>query len=331
MTFYQPQQILVTGGAGFIGANYIHYMAEKYPECTLVNLDALTYAGSLSYLSDLKHRNYHFIKGNICDRELIDRCLREYNIDTLVHFAAESHVDRSINGPDAFIQSNVVGTFTLLEASRHYIAEQHRNAQNFRFHHVSTDEVFGSLQESDPQTLETDPYRPNSPYSASKASSDHLVRAYFHTYALPCTLSHCSNNFGPFQHQEKFIPTVIQSCLQNKAIPVYGNGKNTRDWLYVTDHCAGIDTIIQKGALGEAYNIGANNELSNLELAHTLCALMDKRNNDFAPHAQLIRFVTDRPGHDWRYGLNAEKIRKLGWRPSVSFEEGLKKTIDYFS
>lgn len=329
MTTYHPKNILVTGGAGFIGANFIHYLAKQLPESVIVNLDLLTYAASLSHLETLKHPHYHFVKGNICDRSLVDSLLHEFNIDTIVHFAAESHVDRSIKHPDTFIQTNVVGTFTLLEAARQYFSAKNYDSNHCRFHHISTDEVFGSLAESAPTTVENDPYRPNSPYSASKASSDHLVRAYYHTYKLPCTMTHCSNNYGPFQHHEKFIPTVIQACLQGKSIPVYGNGKNKRDWLYVDDHCSGIFSVLQQGQLGESYNIGSNNEWTNIDLARLICHLMDAIAPKSFSHQDLIKFVADRPGHDWRYGLNIEKIQKLGWKPLTSFEAGLQKTIEY--
>lgn len=330
MNHFQPQAILVTGGAGFIGANYLYYLAKHLPNSRIVNIDALTYAGKLEHLNQLNHKDYHFIHGDICDRQLIDHTLRQFNIDTIVHFAAESHVDRSILGPDAFIKTNIIGTHTLLEASRHYVSEQKRTEHNFRFHHVSTDEVFGSLKDQDPPSQESDPYQPNSPYSASKAASDHLVRAYFHTYGLACTLSHCSNNYGPFQHQEKFIPTIIRSCLENKSIPIYGDGKNTRDWLHVSDHCSAIQLIIEKSRPGEGFNIGANNELSNLALVHFVCKQIDIIQQRLEPSSSLMKFVTDRPGHDWRYALNAKKIQQLGWKPKVSFLEGIQQTIAYF-
>jgi len=327
---FQPKHILVTGGAGFIGANFIYYLAQQHPDCLIVNLDNLTYASALANLKNLAHPHYHFIKGDICNGPLVTTLLTEFNIDTIVHFAAESHVDRSIHQPDTFIQANLVGTFTLLEAARKHFANQNNDPSRCRFHHVSTDEVFGSLGDAAPLTKETDVYLPNSPYSASKAGSDHLVRAYYHTYQLPYTMTHCANNYGPFQHAEKLIPTLLRSCKENKAIPIYGNGKNKRDWLYVEDHCSGILTVLQKGQIGESYNIGANNEWTNLDLAYKLCHLMDVAMPKPHPHEHLIQFVTDRPGHDWRYGLNTEKIQQLGWQPATSFDAGLEKTIAYF-
>ncbi|MBI5448493.1 MAG: dTDP-glucose 4,6-dehydratase [Gammaproteobacteria bacterium] len=325
---HTPSHILITGGAGFIGANFIHHLATQRPHCRLINLDALTYAGSQAHLNTLIHPNYHFVKGNITDRSLVDTLLKQFDIDTIVHFAAESHVDRSIEYPQDFIQTNLVGTFTLLEAARQHFLT--RSQRSNRFHHISTDEVFGSLTEEAALTTEEDPYRPNSPYSASKAGSDHLVRAYYHTYQLPCTLTYCSNNYGPFQHQEKFIPTIIRACLAKQPIPIYGEGKNKRDWLYVRDHCSGILSILEKGQLGESYNIGSNNEWSNLELVKHICSLMDNMTPQSFLHQTLITFVTDRLGHDWRYGLNTEKIQTLGWKPQVSFDDGLERTIRYF-
>ncbi|EKD75589.1 MAG: hypothetical protein ACD_44C00092G0002 [uncultured bacterium] len=328
---YHPKHILITGGAGFIGANFIYYLEKHLPECTIVNLDALTYAASLEHLQKVSHPSYHFVKGNICDKPLIETLLKKFNIDTIVHFAAESHVDRSINTPDNFIQTNLVGTFTLLEAARHYFLNEKKGTQeNCRFHHVSTDEVFGELNESDPLTTENDPYRPNSPYSASKAGSDHLVRAYQHTYHLPCTLTHCSNNYGPFQHSEKFIPTVINACLKNEIIPIYGDGKNKRDWLYVEDHCSGILHILRHGIIGENYNIGSMNEWSNLDLSYFICHTLNKISPSSLSYEKQIQFVTDRLGHDWRYALSIKKIQSLGWEPKISFETGLKKTIEYY-
>jgi len=297
----------------------------------IVNLDLLTYAGSLDNLRDLPDPARHlFVQGDICDRALIDRLLREHQIDTITHFAAESHVDRSITGPAAFVQTNLVGTFTLLEAARQFYLERKSNI-SFRFHHISTDEVYGTLNRDDPPFTETTPYAPNSPYSASKAGSDHLVRAYFHTYGLPVVTTNCSNNYGPFQHGEKFIPTVIRSCLLQKPIPVYGDGSNIRDWLYVEDHCRGIDAVIRRGQLGKTYNIGGCNEWANINITRLICQLLDEHRPEHAPHERLITFVTDRPGHDWRYAIAADKMeRELGWKPLETFQTGIAKTVDWY-
>jgi dTDP-glucose 4,6-dehydratase len=323
--------VLVTGGAGFIGCNFVRYLLASDPEIRIVNLDLLTYAGSLDNLRDLPDPTRHiFVQGDICDRALIDRLLREHQIDTIAHFAAESHVDRSITGPAAFVQTNLVGTFTLLEAARKAWLEGNK-AENCRFHHISTDEVYGTLQRDDPPFTETTPYAPNSPYSASKAGSDHLVRAYFHTYGLPVVTTNCSNNYGPFQHGEKFIPTVIRSCLLQKPIPVYGDGSNIRDWLYVEDHCRGIDTVIRQGQLGETYNIGGCNEWANINITRLICQLLDERRPEHAPHDRLITFVTDRPGHDWRYAIAADKMDlELDWKPLETFQTGIAKTVDWY-
>jgi dTDP-glucose 4,6-dehydratase len=270
------------------------------------------------------------VQGDICDRPLVDRLLREHAIDTIAHFAAESHVDRSITGPAAFVQTNLVGTFTLLEAARAAWLDG-KTADRCRFHHISTDEVYGTLKRDDPPFRETTPYAPNSPYSASKAGSDHLVRAYFHTYGLPVVTTNCSNNYGPFQHGEKFIPTVIRSCLLQKPIPVYGDGSNIRDWLYVEDHCRGIDAVIRGGKPGETYNIGGCNEWANLDIAKLICALLDERRPQRAPHERLITFVTDRPGHDWRYAIDAGKMdEELDWQPRETFQSGIAKTVDWY-
>ena len=329
MTF-QPKNMLVTGGAGFIGSNYVHYMLKSDPTVSIVNLDLLTYAGDPRNLDDLPDPKRHrLVQGDICDAELVAHLLREHEIDTVVHFAAESHVDRSISGPGEFVRTNVVGTYTLLEACRQYwLNERKLGSEQVRFHHISTDEVYGSLGPNDPPFTETTPYAPNSPYSASKAGSDHLVRAYHHTYGLPTTTSNCSNNYGPRQHGEKFIPTVIRHCLEQKAIPVYGNGSNIRDWLYVEDHCSGIDAIIRGGQLGATYNIGGSNEHANIDICKKICWLMDFQFPERAPHEALIEFVTDRPGHDWRYAIDNKLISKqLKWNPTFSFENALKKTI----
>jgi dTDP-glucose 4,6-dehydratase len=322
--------VLVTGGAGFIGCNFVRYLLQTDRRVHIVNLDRLTYAGSLTNLEALPDPHRHtFVQGDIGDRALITRLLREHQIDTIVHFAAESHVDRSISGPAPFVQTNLVGTFMLLEAARD--AWQDRSANTVRFHHISTDEVYGTLQPNDPAFTETTPYAPNSPYAASKAGSDHLVRAYFHTYALPITTTNCSNNYGHYQHAEKFIPTVIRSCLQQKPIPVYGDGSNIRDWLYVEDHCRGIDTVIRWGEPGETYNIGGCNEWANIAIVQHICTLLDERRPQQAEHRRLIAFVTDRPGHDWRYAIDSGKIQAaFNWTPQETFATGIAKTVDWY-
>jgi dTDP-glucose 4,6-dehydratase len=333
MQHYQPKTILVTGGAGFIGANFVHYIIKADPTVKVINLDLLTYAGKKENLNGLSDPSRHtFIQGDICDRKLVDNLLRQYQIDTIVHFAAESHVDRSIAGPEAFVRTNVMGTFALLDAARNYwLQEQQWHQNQCRFHHISTDEVYGMLSAMDPAFTETTAYAPNSPYSASKAGSDHLVRAYFHTYGLPTTTSNCSNNYGPYQDQEKLIPKVIDACLHQKPIPVYGNGLNIRDWLYVEDHCTGIDAILRTGVLGETYNIGGCSERSNIDVVYSICDLMEQKFNGKTNYRNLITFVQDRPGHDWRYAINNEKIsQKLSWKPTVNFEQGLKNTIDWY-
>ncbi|MEE4378683.1 MAG: dTDP-glucose 4,6-dehydratase [Candidatus Competibacteraceae bacterium] len=330
---YRPENVLITGGAGFIGCNFIRYLLGSDPHVNIVTVDLLTYAGSQDNLRELPDPLRHrFVHGDIGDRALIDRLLREHGIDTVIHFAAESHVDRSISGPAAFIQTNVMGTFTLLEAARTFwLNESQRSSDAVRFHHISTDEVYGTLAPQDPAFTETTPYTPNSPYSASKAGSDHLVRAYFHTYGLPVTTTNCSNNYGPYQHSEKFIPTVIRSCIQQQPIPVYGDGSNIRDWLYVEDHCRGIDVVLRGGTLGETYNIGGINEWANLNIARLICQKMDERRPKGRPHEQLIRFVTDRPGHDWRYAIDTDKIHTtLGWQPQETFDTGIVHTIDWY-
>lgn len=330
---YRPKIMLVTGGAGFIGSNFIRYMLRNDVNIHIVTLDKLTYAGSLDNLQNLPDiSRYTFVKGDICNRGLIDELLRDHSIDTIVHFAAESHVDRSIVSPAAFVETNVIGTFALLDAVRQYwLQEKGYDRNDCRFHHISTDEVYGTLQQEDPAFTETTPYRPNSPYSASKAGSDHLVRSYFHTYGLPVVTTNCSNNYGPYQHSEKFIPTIIRSCMELKSIPVYGDGTNIRDWLYVEDHCRGIDTVLRNGALGETYNIGGCNEWANIDIVRLICRLMDDQRPRNAPHESLISFVTDRPGHDWRYAMNAGKIMsELHWRPNETFETGIQKTLEWY-
>ena len=329
------QNMLVTGGAGFIGSNFIHFTQEKRPEINLINLDCLTYAGSLENLKGLPFMNKHtFIEGDICDQSLVEQILREHDIDTIVHFAAESHVDRSLMGPNAFIQTNIFGTFSLLEAARNvWLKEQSKDEGQVRFHHISTDEVYGSLEPNDPAFEETTPYAPNSPYAASKASSDHLVRAYAHSFGLPITISNCSNNYGPYQFPEKLIPLMILNALTGKALPIYGDGMQIRDWLYVEDHCDAIWAILEKGKVGESYNIGGGNQPANIEIVHEICAILDDEDpaTEFTPHSQLITYVTDRPGHDRRYAMNINKIQQeLGWKPSVDLQEGLLKTVRWY-
>ena len=333
MPAYQPHHVLVTGGAGFIGANFIRHLLENEPTVQIINLDKLTYAGSLDNLHNLPDaKRCHFVQGDITDAALVRHLLQHHNIDTIVHFAAESHVDRSIAAPAAFITTNVLGTFTLLEAARHHWLEiEKRDAAHCRFHHISTDEVYGSLTSTDPLFTEKTAYQPRSPYSASKAGSDHLVHAYYHTYGLPITLSNCSNNYGPYQHAEKFIPTILRSCIEHKPIPIYGNGKNVRDWLYVDDHCRGILAILKNGSIGEQYNLGGNNEWENIALATYICELMDKQKPHTSSYKNLLQFVTDRPGHDFRYAIDFSKAKKeLHWQPQETLESGLKKTIQFY-
>ncbi len=317
------KNILVTGGAGFIGSNFVRFALRVDPTIRIVNLDALTYAGSLENLKDLPHPDRHlFVRGDICDRPLVERILREHQIDAVIHFAAESHVDRSIHNPGQFIQTNITGTFTLLEAARH---------RNTRFHHVSTDEVFGSLRPHDPSFTETTPYDPSSPYSASKAASDHLVRAYARTYGLPVTITNCSNNYGPYQFPEKLIPLMILNALEGKPLPVYGDGMQVRDWLYVEDHCEAIWQVLQHGRHGETYNIGGDNQPPNIEIVKTICALLDELRPAPTPHASLITHVPDRPGHDRRYAMDITKIkRELGWSPRHSLSSGLRATVLWY-
>lgn len=327
------KRILITGGAGFIGSNFVHHWCQHYPEDYVVVLDALTYAGNRENLASLSGtNNFKFIQGNICDRPLIDALYQGESIDTVAHFAAESHVDRSIISPDAFVQTNVIGTFTLLESFRQYWLTKNQ-PQNYRFLHVSTDEVYGSLSSEEPAFTETTPYSPNSPYSASKAGSDHLARAYYHTYKMPTIITNCSNNYGPYHFPEKLIPLMCINILLGKPLPVYGDGQNVRDWLYVEDHCRALKTVIQKGQPGETYNIGGNNEVKNLDLVQMICQLMDELAPDLPiqPARELITFVKDRPGHDRRYAIDATKIkRELGWEPQETVEKGLRKTIKWY-
>ncbi len=325
--------ILVTGGAGFIGSNFVLDWLRQSDEPVL-NLDALTYAGNRHNLAALQGDKRHtFVHGDITDRALLDKLLTEHKPRAIVHFAAESHVDRSIHGPGAFMKTNIDGTFALLEAARtHWTALTGEAKAAFRFHHVSTDEVYGSLKVGDPAFTETHPYEPNSPYSASKAASDHLVRAWHHTYGLPVVTTNCSNNYGPLHFPEKLIPLMIVNALAGKPLPVYGDGQQIRDWLYVTDHCSGIRAVLAKGRLGETYNIGGWNEKANIDIVKTVCALLDEMRPDPAgPYARLITYVADRPGHDRRYAIDARKIeRELNWRPAETFDTGIRKTIRWY-
>jgi dTDP-glucose 4,6-dehydratase len=324
--------ILVTGGAGFIGSNFVleWLAAEGTP---LVNLDKLTYAGNLGNLMSVRDDPRHvFVRGDICDRDLVARLLKQHRPRAIVHFAAESHVDRSIHGPAEFIQTNVVGTFSLLEEARAYWSELKGDERaSFRFLHVSTDEVYGSLGPDDPAFTETTAYTPNSPYAASKAGSDHLVRAYHHTYGLPTITTNCSNNYGPYQFPEKLIPLVILNAFEGKALPVYGDGRNVRDWLYVADHCSGVRVALAQGAPGETYNIGGSAERANIDVVTSICGILDELRPEAAPHRDLITYVTDRPGHDRRYAVDTACIRReLGWEPRQRFESGLRATVEWY-
>ena len=326
--------ILVTGGAGFIGSNFVLQWLTSEPSA-VINLDKLTYAGNPANLSSIaSDRRYRFLQGDICDRDLIAELLITHRPRAIVHFAAESHVDRSIHGPDDFVRTNVNGTFSLLEQSRAYWSGLTGNdRERFRFLHVSTDEVYGSLGPDDPPFTESTRYAPNSPYSASKAASDHLARAYFHTYGLPVVTTNCSNNYGPFQFPEKLIPLVILHATTGKPIPVYGDGQNVRDWLFVTDHCEAIRNVLARGRAGETYNIGGRNEIKNLDVVNTICSVLDelRPNDSVLPHRNLIKFVTDRPGHDRRYAIDAGKIEsELGWKPRETFESGIRKTVQWY-
>lgn len=325
---------LVTGSAGFIGCNFVQQSLQETNVELVVSLDKLTYAGSLASLKALEKEPRHkFIEGDICDRPLIRKLLKEHEFDAVVHFAAESHVDRSIEGPEVFVQTNVYGTFSLLEETRLYwqqLGEEQK--AKFRFLHISTDEVYGTLGETGLFSEETS-YAPNSPYSASKAASDHFARAYFHTYGLPVMISNCSNNYGPYQFPEKLIPLMILNALEGKSLPVYGEGKNVRDWLYVEDHCHALRTILEKGLPGEKYNIGGHNEKTNLDIVHTICGILDEKQprQDGRSYAEQIVFVADRPGHDLRYAIDAGKIqRELGWVPRETFETGIRRTIEWY-
>ena len=326
--------ILVTGGAGFIGSNFVLDWLKENKE-PVVNLDALTYAGNLENLQSLADDPRHnFVKGNICDKELVSSLLVQYKPRAIVHFAAESHVDRSIFGPDLFFQTNVMGTLNLLECAKDYydriLSEQEKNS--FRFLHVSTDEVYGSLTFDEPAFTEETPYRPNSPYSASKASSDHAVRAWFHTYGFPVLTTNCSNNYGPYQFPEKLIPLVISNALTRKPLPIYGDGLNIRDWLYVGDHCSAIRCVLENGKTGETYNVGGHNERNNITIVKTICAILDEiKPHPDGSYADLITFVKDRPGHDRRYAIDSTKLQtQLGWKPKECFETGIRKTVQWY-
>jgi dTDP-glucose 4,6-dehydratase len=326
--------ILVTGGAGFIGSNFVLDWIRS-GKGRVVNVDALTYASNLANLASLEGNPDHiFVHGNICDGEFISRMLAAHRPRAIVHFAAESHVDRSIVGPDAFLKTNIDGTFTMLQAARAYVATlDEADRQDFRFLHVSTDEVYGTLEPQDPAFSETTAYAPNSPYAASKAASDFLARAWFHTYKLPVLITNCSNNYGPYQFPEKLIPLIITNALSGKPLPIYGDGLQVRDWLFVNDHCKAIVEVLEKGTVGQTYNIGGNNQRSNLEVVQTICALLDELVPDstYKPHNQLITYVTDRPGHDRRYAIDASKLGKeLNWKPEESFETGMHKTVEWY-
>ncbi|MBI5607676.1 MAG: dTDP-glucose 4,6-dehydratase [Deltaproteobacteria bacterium] len=336
-TVHSPRSVLITGAAGFIGSNLVHRLLHLDDRVRIVAFDKLTYAGSLDNLVGAAPDRYTFVQGDICDATLVAKLIREHQIDTILHLAAESHVDRSIDGPAAFVQTNVVGTYAMLEAARTvWLIEGlaktlAQTGQTVRFHHVSTDEVYGDLDLHEPGFTETTPYQPSSPYSASKAGSDHLVRAWGRTFALPATLSNCSNNYGPRQHAEKLIPTVVRKCLQRQPIPVYGKGDNVRDWLYVVDHCDALWHIVRHGGQGETYNVGGNNEWSNLQLVQTLATLTAQALGVPADELLgLITFVTDRPGHDRRYAIDASKLAGLGWEPTTAFHDGLLTTILWY-
>jgi dTDP-glucose 4,6-dehydratase len=328
------KHILVTGGAGFIGSNFVA-LVIKSTDLTVINLDKLTYAGNLATVEQFQHSDRHiFVKGDIGDRQLVDSLLAQYQPQAIVNFAAETHVDRSIDGPASFIETNVNGTFNLLECARQYwrkLSDTDRNL--FRFLHISTDEVFGSLTPDEPAFTELTPYTPNSPYSASKASSDHLVRSYFHTYGLPTLITNCSNNYGPYQFPEKLIPLMILNACAGKPLPVYGDGQNVRDWLYVEDHCHAIALVLDKGVPGETYNVGGNAERDNMWLVDRLCAILDELRPDspHCPHKQLVEFVRDRPGHDRRYAIDFSKLHnQLGWQPQEDIESGLRRTVQWY-
>jgi dTDP-glucose 4,6-dehydratase len=333
MPIYKPKIVLITGGAGFVGSNFVNFTLNNHPDTIVISFDKLTYAGNLDNLKNTtNHSNHIFVRGDINDSNIVSDLLHKYEIDTVVHFAAESHVDNSVTQPSTFIQTNVIGTFTLLEAVRNFwLIEKKWDADNCRFHHVSTNEVFGEIKRnSSPENVNCFCI-PSSPYSASKAAADQLVYAHFRTYGLPVSLSHCSNNYGPHQHHEKLIPFIIKSCIEQKPITIYGNGSNIRNWLYVEDHCSAIWMILTMGKIGEFYNVGSDCELDNLSLAKMICALMDKKLPASKPYESLITFVPDRPGHDFKYLVNTDKIKKeLHWMPKYNLENGLALTIDYY-
>ncbi len=322
--------ILVTGGCGFIGSNFILNLLQKDSSTHIINIDKLTYAGNLMNLASISNNRYAFVKGDICNKGLIESLFNEYNFQSVVHFAAESHVDRSIDGPDEFIQTNIVGTLNLLEHSRKFVLKSKK--KDFKFLHVSTDEVYGSLGDNG-KFFENTPYAPSSPYSASKAGSDHLVRAWNKTYDLPILITNCSNNYGPYQFPEKLIPLMIINAMNNKPLPVYGKGANVRDWLYVLDHCEALSTVLDRGEIGQTYNVGGDNEVKNIDVVEAICDILDNLmpKANFESHKELIYFVKDRPGHDFRYAIDASKLKSnLGWAPKESFESGLEKTIQWY-
>ena len=332
-----PKTILVTGGAGFIGSNFVPYFCEKYPEYKVINLDKLTYAGNLNNVKECENMpNYEFVQGDICDAEFIENLFAKNDIRGVIHFAAESHVDNSISGPRAFINTNILGTFNLLEAARKLwmsAPNQYKESyENCRFHHISTDEVYGTLG-NEGMFEETTPYAPNSPYSASKASSDFLVRAFHHTFGMNVTTSNCSNNYGPKQHNEKLIPKIISNCLNEKPLPIYGKGENIRDWLYVLDHCKAIDLIYHTGKAGETYNVGGRNERNNITIVKTICAILDAKRPraNGKKYEELITYVQDRAGHDFRYAIDATKLEiELGWKAEENFDTGIVKTVEWY-
>jgi dTDP-glucose 4,6-dehydratase len=326
---YIPKILLVTGAAGFIGSNFVHYWMSAYPESKVIGLDALTYAGNKENLVSFEqNKNFTFVHADILDTDKIESLLTDNKVDTLVHFAAESHVDRSIHGPDAFFKTNIEGTHSLLKAAKRVWLDN--GIKEHRFHNVSTDEVYGTLTPDAPAFTETNQYLPNSPYAASKASSDHVARSYHHTYGLNTTISNCSNNYGPYQFPEKLIPLVIANCLDGKALPIYGDGQQIRDWLFVDDHNRGIDLILRDGQIDNTYNIGGNNEWANIDIVGTICKLMDEHHPEGAPHKELITYVKDRAGHDRRYAINASKIMNdLGYEPQETFDTGIRKTVKW--
>lgn len=330
------RNVLVTGGAGFIGSCFVRHLLAREAGVRVINLDALTYAGILGNLKELSDPERHlFVHGNILDRDLVSTLLHKYVVDTIVHFAAETHVDRSIAGPQPFVETNVMGTFSLLDAAREYWLDQKALPEDeVRFHHISTDEVYGALGPNAPAFSESTPYNPSSPYAASKAASDHLVRAYNHTYGLPASITNCSNNYGPYQFPEKLIPLVIQDALNGEPLPIYGDGQQVRDWIYVEDHCEAILLVLRAGKNGETYNIGGDTQPANLEVVQQVCAILDDLHPDspYAPHSSLIRLVDDRPGHDRRYAMNIDKIKgELGWQPNHSLEDGLRRTVEWYA